>query len=145
VARRISRHNGARGARRSDVTHFGGNSRDSYQNRGRVSVTVPGSVTRFTRIIEPSYQQTVLSNSEMSLNAVARLGSGDCFGEVGIVEGRRRTASVHAAGDSDAEVLAIPRASLLRLTESAPAVHNDFVAVVMQRLHAAVGGAAQSD
>ncbi len=87
----------------------------------------------------------VVREGESGKSVVARLGSGDCFGEVGIVEGRRRTASVYAADDSEVEVLAIPRDALLRLTESAPAVHNDFVAVVMQRLQAALGEAAQSD
>ncbi len=81
----------------------------------------------------------VVRETDAGKRVVARLDSGDCFGEVGIVEGRPRTASVYAADDADVEVLAIPREALLRLTEAAPAVHNDFVAVVMQRLRTVLG------
>ncbi len=84
--------------------------------------------------------EVVREHDDGGRDSLATLGSGDCFGEVGIVEGRPRTASVYAAGDEAVEALAIPRTALLALTEQAPAVHNDFVAVVMQRLNAALGG-----
>jgi CRP-like cAMP-binding protein len=49
---------------------------------------------------------------------LARLGAGEYFGEIGILQGRPRTATVRAVGNRGLEVLAIDRETLLEMREA---------------------------
>lgn len=65
----------------------------------------------------------------------ARLGPGDFFGEMAVLDGAERTATVVA--DSDIEVLVIGRKDLLRLLESEPKVAVALLVSMTARLRAA--------
>lgn len=64
-----------------------------------------------------------------------RLGPGEFFGEMAVLDGAERTATVVA--DSDLEVLMIGRKDLLRLLETEPKVAIAMLASMTARLRAA--------
>jgi ABC-type lipoprotein export system ATPase subunit len=68
---------------------------------------------------------------EMSL---ARLGAGQFFGEVELLNGGRSIASVRAALTGPVEVALLDRAEFLRLTDNAPAMQAGLANVARERL-----------
>jgi CRP/FNR family transcriptional regulator, cyclic AMP receptor protein len=70
-------------------------------------------------------------------DVVGTLGPGDFFGEVALLDGGRRTATVTAA--SDVELLALFGTEFRRLQQAFPEVASRLDAVVEQRLQARAG------
>jgi ABC-type lipoprotein export system ATPase subunit len=68
---------------------------------------------------------------EMSL---ARLGAGQFFGEVELMNGGKSIASVHAALDGPVEVALLDRGEFLRLIDEAPAMQVGLAGVARERL-----------
>jgi CRP-like cAMP-binding protein len=68
----------------------------------------------------------------------ARLGPGDFFGEMAVIDGAERTATVSA--ETDIEVMVIGRKDLLRLMETEPKVAIAILQSVTARLRSAVSG-----
>jgi CRP-like cAMP-binding protein len=66
---------------------------------------------------------------------VARLGRGDCFGELGLLDGEARTASVLA--DSDLWAVKLPRQAFLDLVDHQPTIARGLLAALAERLRAA--------
>jgi CRP-like cAMP-binding protein len=64
---------------------------------------------------------------------VNRLGPGEMFGEMGVIEGRPRTATVRAA--TPCTLLAIDQSDFLGLLVSYPAIGFRLVAALTRRLH----------
>ena len=77
---------------------------------------------------------------------VARLCSGQYFGEIGILRGRRRTATVRAAVDSETgvEVMAIDGDDFIKLVAESNMPLPEIVLIMRQRL-AADEGATESE
>lgn len=75
----------------------------------------------------------VVRETETDEQAIAQLDEGDFFGEVGVLEGRPRTATVRAQSE-EVEVLAMERDAVLAMLEDSPAVHTDIVATMLDRV-----------
>jgi putative ABC transport system ATP-binding protein len=67
---------------------------------------------------------------------VASLSSGQYFGEIGVLQGGRRTATVRAAFDSEVEVMALDRATFSTLMEGAHVTREAFTEEMRERLAA---------
>jgi MFS family permease len=65
---------------------------------------------------------------------VARLGSGDYFGEIGLLEKRPRTATVTAMGDT--RLFRIPGEDFLRIVNEGPRISTTLLAAISNRLAA---------
>ena len=65
---------------------------------------------------------------------LAVLEPGAFFGEIGILQGRARNASVHAHSESEVVLLVLERATLLAWVADKPEARSDLVSVVMQRV-----------
>jgi ABC-type lipoprotein export system ATPase subunit len=65
---------------------------------------------------------------------VNRLGSGDYFGEIALLRGGRRTATVRVSTDGPAEVMMLDPATFQRLVSESEAVRAEFERVVGARL-----------
>jgi CRP/FNR family transcriptional regulator, cyclic AMP receptor protein len=66
---------------------------------------------------------------------VARVDRGDCFGELGLLDGKARTASVVA--DADLWVVKLPRQTFLDLVDHRPSIARGLLAALAERLRAA--------
>jgi len=66
---------------------------------------------------------------------LANLGPGDIFGELAMLDGEARSASVEALGDG--ELLALPAADVRRLLARHPEITVKLVAALVRRLRAA--------
>ena len=71
---------------------------------------------------------------------VGSLAEGDCFGELGLLDGEARTASVLA--DSDLWAVKIPRQSFLDLVDHHPTIARGLLAALAERLRVAEARAA---
>ncbi len=76
----------------------------------------------------------VLEESHAPPTVLAELGSGDFFGEIGILESRPRVATVQVTEDGPAQVLALPRQRLLDVVERFPSARTDIGSVIASRL-----------
>jgi ABC-type lipoprotein export system ATPase subunit len=65
---------------------------------------------------------------------VNRLGRGEYFGEIGLLRGGKRTATVRAAGGAPAEVMALDRETFARLMEESEPARRELERVVGTRL-----------
>jgi CRP-like cAMP-binding protein len=67
---------------------------------------------------------------------VARLGTGQYFGEIGLLRNSRRTATVRAAPDldSETEVMALDRAAFSRLINDSQMTKDEIAMVMRQRM-----------
>ena len=71
---------------------------------------------------------------------MVREKEGDCFGELGLLDGEARTASVLA--DSDLWAVKIPRQSFLDLVDHHPTIARGLLAALTERLRVAEARAA---
>jgi CRP-like cAMP-binding protein len=69
----------------------------------------------------------------------AKLGPGDFFGEMAVIDGAERTATV--VSESDIEVMVIGRKDLLRLLETEPKVAIAMLQSITARLRSVVSSA----
>lgn len=65
---------------------------------------------------------------------VARLESGQYFGEMGLVEGGQRTSTVRAAADSDISVMALDRETFSSLLRDSQLTSADIATLMRQRI-----------
>ncbi|MFN2190304.1 MAG: cyclic nucleotide-binding domain-containing protein, partial [Candidatus Promineifilaceae bacterium] len=65
---------------------------------------------------------------------IATLSGGDHFGEIGLFEGIRRTASVRVSGSTGLEVLMLDRATFQEFVTSSEQTEEEIAAIVKQRL-----------
>ena len=72
---------------------------------------------------------------------VRRLGAGDFLGEIALIDGRPRTATVTA--DEPIEALVIDRSGFTRLMDEFPVIRYDLVTALTDRLR--TRGAAPTD
>ncbi|MCU1359773.1 MAG: uncharacterized protein JWN99_1062 [Ilumatobacteraceae bacterium] len=68
----------------------------------------------------------------------AKLGPGDFFGEMAVIDGAERTATVVA--ETDIEVMVIGRKDLMRLLQTEPKMAIAILQSITMRLRAAVSG-----
>jgi CRP/FNR family cyclic AMP-dependent transcriptional regulator len=98
--------------------------------------------TEIVRTGEPGSSFFVILDGSASVRRsgrrAAKLGPGDFFGEMAVIDGAERTATVVA--DSDIEVMVIGRKDLLRLMETEPKVAIAILQSITARLRAAVSG-----
>ena len=69
-------------------------------------------------------------------HAIRELGSGDFLGEISLIDGRPRSATVTATAPIDA--LAIDRAGFTRLMDDFPSVRHDLLNALTQRVRATI-------
>lgn len=69
---------------------------------------------------------------------IAQLGAGEFFGELGLLHGIPRTATVEA--EEDVDVAVVQRAAFQRLVHSTPGTLTDVVGIVCQRLASSLNG-----
>ena len=74
----------------------------------------------------------VLSTRKGRLEQVATLGEGDVFGEISMLSGAPRTATVRATSN-DVRVLVADRGAFRELTEKHPAVHFGLTQLARER------------
>ena len=67
-------------------------------------------------------------------SSIATLSAGDHFGEIGLIEGIRRTATVRAARDEPLEVLVMDRATFRDFVTSSELTEEEIASLVKQRL-----------
>ena len=67
---------------------------------------------------------------------IRELGSGDFLGEISLIDGRPRSATVTATAPIDA--LAIDRAGFTRLMDDFPSVRHDLLNALTQRVRASI-------
>jgi CRP-like cAMP-binding protein len=65
---------------------------------------------------------------------LARLGAGEFFGEVGLLQSIPRTATVQAAEGEDVEIVVIGRAAFHHLVSDTPSALSDIVGTMCQRI-----------
>lgn len=65
---------------------------------------------------------------------IATLGEGDYFGEIGLLEGVPRTATVRASKDGGAEVLIMDRSTFADFVSSSEQTEEEIAAVVRERV-----------
>jgi cAMP-dependent protein kinase regulator len=65
---------------------------------------------------------------------IALLGEGDYFGEIGLVEGIKRTATVRASTDGPVDVLVMDRATFSNFVHSSELTESEIAAVVRRRV-----------
>jgi ABC-type lipoprotein export system ATPase subunit len=76
----------------------------------------------------------VLKKPDCPEISLARLGAGQFFGEVELLNGGKSIASVRAASSGPVEIALLDRAEFLRLIDSAPAMQAELTGVAQQRL-----------
>ena len=76
----------------------------------------------------------VLKKPDCPEICLARLGAGQFFGEVELLNGGKSIASVRAASSGPVEIALLDRAEFLRLIDSAPAMQAELSGVAQQRL-----------
>lgn len=68
------------------------------------------------------------------LQSIATLNKGDYFGEIGLLEGVKRTASVRASEGSSVEVLVMDRATFADFVATSQLTEEEIAAVVRERV-----------
>lgn len=66
---------------------------------------------------------------------VSRLGKGQYFGEIALVRGGKRTATVRAVGDQTIEVLALDRETFVGVIENSEATRQEIDEMIRKRLN----------
>jgi energy-coupling factor transporter ATP-binding protein EcfA2 len=78
--------------------------------------------------------EVVLEREKGPGQVIARLKSGDFFGETSLLSGGRAVASVHAAGDTPAVLLELPREEFLKMIQESPLTEEAIGKIVQKRL-----------
>ncbi len=76
----------------------------------------------------------VLKKPDCPEISLARLGAGQFFGEVELLNGGKSIASVRAASSGPVEIALLDRAQFLRLIDSSPVIQAELTGVAQQRL-----------
>ena len=71
-------------------------------------------------------------NFDLGENVLAFLNTGDCFGEMGVVTGEKRSANVSTSEDS--EFIIIDKASFWEITEKYQIVYKNIINILSRRL-----------
>lgn len=94
-------------------------------------VTRQGSVAHWLYILIDGEADVVVDQPDGERRHVARLGAGTCFGEMGLLTGEPRGATVIAR--SDVECYRLDKASLADILHSRPALAEDFSRMLQTR------------
>jgi CRP-like cAMP-binding protein len=78
--------------------------------------------------------EVVLKKPDCPEISLARLGEGQFFGEVELLNGGKSIASVRAASSGAAEIALLERAEFLRLIDEAPAMQSELADVAHRRV-----------
>ncbi|MGB3714406.1 MAG: cyclic nucleotide-binding domain-containing protein [Candidatus Promineifilaceae bacterium] len=78
--------------------------------------------------------EVVRERPHRPLQPIATLNEGDYFGEIGLLEGVKRTASVRASKDSSAEVLVMDRATFADFVTTSKLTEEEIASVVRERI-----------
>jgi len=78
--------------------------------------------------------EVVLEGKKGPGQVIARLKSGDFFGETSLLSGGRAIASIHAVGDTPAVLLELPRQEFLRMIRESPLTEEAISKIVQKRL-----------
>ncbi len=76
----------------------------------------------------------VLEQGGIHETVIDRRASGDFFGEIGLLQGGRRTATVRAANDSDVVVASLDRSAFTRLMAGSEPTHAAITEAMRERL-----------
>jgi CRP-like cAMP-binding protein len=94
-------------------------------------VTRQGSVAHWLYILIEGEADVVVDQPDGERRHVARLGAGTCFGEMGLLTGEPRGATVIAR--SDVECYRLDKASLADILHSRPVLAEDFSRMLQTR------------
>jgi sulfate-transporting ATPase len=84
-------------------------------------------------IITKGQVEVLLHHPDGQAIVVAALGAGQYFGEIGLLRGGARTATVRAAGETSVDVVALDRAEFSRLLAESEATKTAIDRVAEQR------------
>jgi CRP-like cAMP-binding protein len=129
------------GASRTALERLATAARDDSVAAGTVVVRQGEPARGFYVVVDGVYDVTSANGHVDEPRHVARLHAGDCFGEIGLLEGWPRTATVRAA--TDGRLLAIPGADFLQVVTASPRLAGAMREVAALRL-AGVRAAAQA-
>ena len=84
-------------------------------------------------ILVKGHAEVVLDHPTGGEMVVGQLEAGQFFGEMGILEGGRRTATVRAAADSEVGVMQLDREAFVGMVENSQLTGNQIAALIRQR------------
>ena len=84
-------------------------------------------------ILVKGHAEVVLNHPTGGEMVVGHLEAGQFFGEMGILEGGRRTATVRAAADSEVVVMQLDREAFVGMVENSQLTGNQIAALIRQR------------
>ncbi len=84
-------------------------------------------------ILVKGHAEVVLTHPTGGEMVVGHLEAGQFFGEMGILEGGRRTATVRAASDSEVGVMQLDREAFVGMVENSQLTGNQIAALIRQR------------
>jgi CRP-like cAMP-binding protein len=116
------------GLSRRQLHHLAGLAQEVRLGAGRTVVQYGSRGSAFFVIVEGSAKVT----AGYSARALARLGPGDFFGELALLDGGPRTASVVA--ETPLVTIRIPRAGFLKMLRSEPDIAIKILAELSRRL-----------
>ena len=106
-------------------------------------LTRQGAIAHWLYIILAGEADVVRRDAEGEEHALARLKPGDFFGEMGLLTGEPRTASVHAV--TDVECYRLDKTGLAEIMADRPAIAEELSAVLAARSQQNEAAAANGD
>ncbi len=117
------------GVRRRDLDLIASEADEVAVDAGKVLARQGGIGTEFLLILEGE------ARVEKDGKVIARLGPGDFFGEMSLIDGKPRSAAVIA--ESPAVLLVVEARSFRRLLDAVPGLQRQVLVTVCARLRAA--------
>ena len=100
---------------------------------GEIVIQQGQTATKFY-VLAAGSAEVILEDQLGKSTRVGRIGPGDGFGEIGLLESRPRSATVRIDGDERAVLLVMEREQFLEATESSSKAMTDLGVLMRERL-----------
>jgi CRP-like cAMP-binding protein len=125
---------------RAAMPRLSGTELAAYSDDLKLEKILPGAViirqgeaAETFHIVAAGTVEVVLQPDEGEERVLGRLGPGEYFGEMGLLMGRPRTATVRAAEDG-AEIMTMQRTAFERMVSSSKSTHDEVLLRLVQRV-----------